>query len=1028
MTLCIASSMMSPSNPPAEITRVCSECGIAKPLRMFKTKSATRCGTCYLRHRKLHPHDPPPVPGTPDDTWRVCDTCGIAKPPRFFYYKTDTQCRWCRRQAQIAQQPPEYRERNIHAPPEHPRNSPRWMQPYQRLYKARKEGFATWEEYVAAGLSRPPRLKTEQELRVAETHNRIHEILGTAPVALPPKNAELTPTDRARIELARRELARRSLVNFILRFHSEYKAGWVHQVICAKLEKFARDVKEGRSPRLMLFLPPRSGKSQIASKLFPAWFLGHYPTLELIACSYAVALPIEFSRAIRDTINLPTYKALFPETLLSKTSSAAEAWRLQAGGGYVAAGVSGPITGKGAHCVAPYSTIRTRSRGIIPISKAHKGEWIYGYDHVRQRPEWVRIDAICVTRLRNGARLLSLTPSGPVVTPEHQVFIPGRGYTPASESQGLSLLRSQEGSARCDLQEVPPGRRPPGVRGLNLLALWEGVPERLSRAEEDPAPAWGERAHFLLSRLLSRVSRRAPAGVSQDQRDLRTVRGDANREKAQRVLLVRLLQSVQSGAAYGARVFWQLLGPQVGRICAGPAGVPALWEGVRENRCPSHRLRPGKQRINEPDYALQDVPRVVSHADGACAEDLAALLSGEGGYVVDLQTSSQNFFCDDVLVHNCLILDDVVKDAESADSEVISEATWNWYGSTARTRLAPGGGILVIMTRWSEKDLAGRLLYAEHTRRREIEERALTDPSALDELATLENWEVLSFPAIAEHDEYLTPTGDLVYTTGEGQVLLRKQGEALHPERFDLNSLLQVRHTLQPRHWQSLYQQNPTPETGSYFAKEMVRYEPERPEWQAMTLFAAWDLAIGQRQQNDWTVGVIGAMDWNGDLHIVDMIRGRMNAHEIALAIVETAWKYGCLLTGIEKGQLELAIRPELERVMRDTRRTITLAEGDEALRPMSDKLARARALQGMMQRGRIVFPADQTWTEVAVSELLRFPNGLNDDIVDALAWLARMTINASPPTAPEERFRAQTTSWKDKLKSAQGRKHFMAA
>lgn len=70
----------------------------------------------------------------------------------------------------------------------------------------------------------------------------------------------------------------------------------------------------------------------------------------------------------------------------------------------------------------------------------------------------------------------------------------------------------------------------------------------------------------------------------------------------------------------------------------------------------------------------------------------------------------RNFVAGEVLVHNCLIIDDPIKNHEEASSEVRREALWDWYRSTARTRLEPGGRVLLIQTRWHTDDLAGRIL------------------------------------------------------------------------------------------------------------------------------------------------------------------------------------------------------------------------------------------------------------------------------------------------------------------------------
>ena len=149
--------------------------------------------------------------------------------------------------------------------------------------------------------------------------------------------------------LARRELSRRRFLPFVYEFRPGYQAGWVHKDICRRLEKFSRDVAAKLSPRLMLFMPPRSGKSELVSRCFSAWHLGHFPTDEIIACSYAASLANSFSRKVREILRDPAYRTIFPKTALDKSSQAVEQWMTSAGGGYVAAGVGGPIVGKGAN-------------------------------------------------------------------------------------------------------------------------------------------------------------------------------------------------------------------------------------------------------------------------------------------------------------------------------------------------------------------------------------------------------------------------------------------------------------------------------------------------------------------------------------------------------------------------------------------------------------------------------------------------------------------------------------------------------
>ena len=116
------------------------------------------------------------------------------------------------------------------------------------------------------------------------------------------------------------------------------------------------------------------------------------------------------------------------------------------------------------------------------------------------------------------------------------------------------------------------------------------------------------------------------------------------------------------------------------------------------------------------------------------------------------------------------------------------------------------------------------------------------------------------------------------------------------------------------------------------------------------------------------------------------------------------------LSIGFEDGQIWKSIKPLLEKCM---------AERGEyppysVLRPLSDKMARARPLQGRMQQGRVFFPAEAAWLPEVKKELLRFPAGAHDDIVDALAWCTTLAVGSTPPrTAAPEKVK----SWRDKLR-----------
>lgn len=504
-------------------------------------------------------------------------------------------------------------------------------------------------------------------------------------------------------ELAERELCKRHLLPFTKRFVPHYDAGWVHIDICERLERFLQAVVDKESPRLMIFTPPRLGKSEIASVNFPAWTLGKYPDFKIIATSYAAALATDFSRQVRDRIKEDErFHALFSETKVSPSQQNVERWGTTKRGTYIAAGVDGPI-------------------------------------------------------------------------------------------------------------------------------------------------------------------------------------------------------------------------------------------------------------------------------------------GGRGGYL--------------------MIIDDPIKNRQDADSEIVQDAAWKWYTSTFMTRTEPGGGILIIQTRWSDMDISQKLI-----------DMMEDDPEA-------ERWEVVSYPALAEHDEYIeTATHEILRAPSFEQLkspsirLLRKQGEALHPARYDKDALEQRCVMMGPRDWSALYQQNPIPESGDFFLKDWFHMETP-PSFIGFKHLVSVDLAIGQKEYNHKTAIMLAAIGFDGRLHIRHMIIGRMTAHEIVDAVLNLAQKYDAFSIGIENGALKLALEDQFLLRMKQMK---YFPSFDNDLSPVLDKEVRARPFQGLMQAGMVCWPkAPPPWFTLALRQLLRFPSGSEDDIVDALAWMARMYHHVSAPRAPRYKNKGRD-SWKSKLKAHQ--------
>ncbi len=150
--------------------------------------------------------------------------------------------------------------------------------------------------------------------------------------------------EQAKAELAKRELARRKLSWFIKYQFDGYRENWHHSLIISKLEA----VERGEIRKLMIFVPPRHGKSEIASINFPAWFFGRNPKKSIIAASYNSDLAVNFGRKARNIVASQEYKNLFPNVSLAEDSKAAGQWVTNQGGEYTAVGIGGGTTGRGA--------------------------------------------------------------------------------------------------------------------------------------------------------------------------------------------------------------------------------------------------------------------------------------------------------------------------------------------------------------------------------------------------------------------------------------------------------------------------------------------------------------------------------------------------------------------------------------------------------------------------------------------------------------------------------------------------------
>ena len=839
-------------------------------------------------------------------------------------------------------------------------------------------------------------------------------------VAQPPPKPSLPtdPLEAARLELAHRVLARRRLLPFVQKINPRYIPGWVHEDICRRLERFSKDVEEGCSPRLMLLVPPRHGKSELASRMFPPWHLGRCPDHEFIACSYNVSLAMSFSRKVKEVIVDPVYEAIF-DTRLHPDFQAAEEWAIKGHrGGYVAAGVGGGITGKGAHCLASQTLVRTEV-GPLAIERLYqlkslpRVETPFGYKRVlaaTKRPA----PQLYTLRFASGAVLRA--------TGEHPIYLPDRSkYVQVKELYGQAVGGggSEVRVVRASVSTAPLRPREVCAGGLDGVLLREGVQPGAPRSEKrealcDVRQAGRSGGEEPGSTVLQSEVQAQPGAASAEV--LPSMRRGVSAETFHAGLLRGELRQYGAHDPYAWGGELELSDGQRVRVLVRPdeATDPGQGQGLRSlydgetPALPPHQRGPQRQCPGEPGDALQHTPH---GAPQVCYDSLLVVerCSESPDYVYDLQVEEAGcFFAEGVLVGNCLLIDDPIKNAEEAQSADLREKLWEWYTSTAYTRLAPGGGVLIIQTWWHDDDLAGKI---QHAMRADNE---------------ADQFEIVRYPAIAEHDEYLDPDTDQIVERPPLEYPdlkpLRLKGEALHPARYDIRSLNQIKRTLPQQWWSALYQQNPVPDEGIYFTKDMFRRGPA-PRVQDCYVSIAFDFAISEKQQNDYTVGTVSLLDSDDVLHFVDRVRFKSaDADYICKAIVGLCkkWHNPSLQLGLEDGQIYRALSAPLKREMARQR----VYPSMQLLKPISDKQARARTLQGRMQQGLVSFSSEADWYDSMRTEMLRFPNGVHDDQVDSAAWNAIMAAGRQPPKKQQSR---PMKSWKDRLVGAGNGTHMAA-
>jgi predicted phage terminase large subunit-like protein len=317
---------------------------------------------------------------------------------------------------------------------------------------------------------------------------------------------------------------------------------------------------------------------------------------------------------------------------------------------------------------------------------------------------------------------------------------------------------------------------------------------------------------------------------------------------------------------------------------------------------------------------------------------------------------------------HCLLIDDPVKDREDAESSLVRAATWDWYTSTAYTRLMPQGAVVVVQTRWHTDDLAGRLL--------EARDKFGGDP-----------WEVIDMPARSR----------------DGQAC--DDGEALWPAWYPVERLEQIRQVIGHRDWAALYQQSPVLGGGQEFKRDWLRWYEGRLTGEGMNVYIVVDPANEKKATSDYTVIWVIGLGQDENYYLIDGIYDRLNLHERAREVLRLHRKYRPKKVGYERYGKDSDAQA-IKMVQEKENYRFDICEMGGRVR----KNDRIRRLIELFEESRIYMPASLHKTTVEgktvdlieillAEEFDRFPVCKHDDGLDCLARILDADLNAIFPS-----------------------------
>jgi predicted phage terminase large subunit-like protein len=754
----------------------------------------------------------------------------------------------------------------------------------------------------------------------------LSELIGKLPPAEQDKLLEQVAQYR---DAVARERAQGKFMSFVKEMWPGFIHGRHHAIMAKKFEEIA----EGKLKRLIINMPPRHTKSEFASYLLPAWYLGNNPEKKVIQTSNTAELAVGFGRKVRNLVDSDHYAKIFPGVGLRVDSKAAGRWATSHGGDYFAIGVGGTVTGKGADLLIiddPHSEQEARLAQGDPTVFDSVYEWYTSGPRQRLQPGGAIVVVMCMTGdtpvlMHDGAEKLlrDIRPGDVVATfDKGRLSVSKINNWQSSGVDSIYKIRTQSGKILRANERHP------------FLVMNEGVLE------------WTRLNQLQVGDLLVSLK---DATDRQGQKQ-NPASADHVGQKTVTTAKTQMRRIVHWGVTASGKVL-----NAVSKVATNKLVVAAFVKITTENNtCQNHLQKKtenagsstvtalllsstkqwlksatafamcaaNRQQITIPAHIGMGSSASTIATKRAKFEDCFAMIATS-----QLDTERRQAFLSELHRISDFTADPITAITYDGEEEVFDV-------EVDRTENFIANGVVSHNTRWSDKDLTGRVLKSDAT-----------------------EWEVIEFPAILP------------------------SGNSLWPEFWPVNELLALKEELPAYKWNAQYQQKPTGEEGALVKRDWWRvWEADRAP-PCEFIIQSWDTAYTKNQRSDYsactTWGVFHKDEDENDVNIIllDAWKGKVEFPELKVKAKEMYddWEPdACIIEAKAAGAPLIFELRRMGVMVQD----FTPTRGN-------DKFVRLNSVTDLFSSGKVWAP-DKRWAEDVIEEFARFPNAEHDDLVDS--------------------------------------------